>query len=102
MNVGGLAGVGSSVSVVNSRERVFTGVDDPISSGSSGERILAGADDQIPAVSSGEQAFAGGYKNPTVGTTQKKQQQRGDNAPLLLFLCLLQFPLASASEQIGS
>jgi len=102
MNVGGLAGVGSSVSVVNSDERILAGVNAPVPAANSGEWILAGADDQIPAVSSGEQAFAGGYKNPTVGTTQKNQQQRGDIAPLLLVLCLLQFPLASASEQIGS
>jgi hypothetical protein len=101
MNAGCLAGAGFSVSVVSSGERVLVGADDAIPAVSSGEPVLAGVGSQNPAVNSGQQPLAGVGKH-----TQRKRQKNSSSgaffASLLLFLCLLKFPLASASEQFDS
>jgi hypothetical protein len=95
-----LIGTDWSISVANSGEQVFTGVDDQILFVISDERVFAGVDDQIPSGYSGEQALAGG-DNPQQWARHKKEQQLGKKCLTAALFVSYTIPLALASEPIA-
>jgi hypothetical protein len=95
-----LIGTDWSISVANSGEQVFTGVDDQILFVISDERVFAGVDDQIPSGYSGEQALAGG-DNPAAGTPQKIAAVRHFLPHCCYFCVLCNFRLRQQANQLA-